>query len=443
MKTKFTLLGGAALLAFAGMGATTTVEAKESWGKGAPEFSDPDGNIKFKVRGRMMYDYVSVEQDLDTLDGADADLVPEGDKEITQTRLRRARLGVEGQFDSKFKYKAEFTFLGRNSGSAEVEAEDVFLEYVGSFGSLVVGNQKIGSPLEEATSSRFVSSMERSFMTGAFGFGRVMGVGAIFGGQTNWSASAFVNTRSPNDIDFSTSNEAAIPDEPISVLARVHWTPMTEPTKILHLGGTVRYRDSGAEGTGTTVTNGGGLFQYRSRPETNIGDRLGDTGSIGAEDTFFGLEAATIVGPFWASAEYGMLKAENLSGVEYDFSSYNLQAGWFLTGESRGYKVKSGEFDRTVPNAPVAEGGMGAWELRGRYDFIDLTDGAGATAVYGGEMDSWTIGVNWSPAKNVRFMGEYVTTEVDSSRAAALPDATVANGHGDAEAIQFRMMFDF
>lgn len=442
MKTKFTLLGGAALLAFASLGTATTVQAKESWGKGAPEFSDPDGNIKFKVRGRLMYDYVNVDQDLDTLDGTDTDLIPEGDKEFTATRLRRARIGVEGQFDSKWKYKAEVTLNGRDTPN--VQWEDVYLEYVGGFGSLVVGNQKIGSPLEESTSSRFVSNMERSFLTGGFGFGRVLGVGAIFGGQTNWSLSAFVNTDSVNDADLSVSNEAAIPDEQMSFLVRAHWAPLTEPTKIVHLGGTVRYRDSGAEGTGTTPTNGGTLFQYRVRPETNVGDRLADTGAIGAEDTWFGLEAATVMGPFWASAEYGMLKAENLSGVEYDFSSYNLQAGWFLTGESRGYKVKSGEFDRTVPNAPVAEGGMGAWELRARYDYIDLTDGSGVNAIYGGEADSWTVGVNWSPAKNVRFMGEYVTTDVEESRAAGTaPGTTVANGNGDAKAIQFRAMFDF
>jgi len=411
MKTKFTLLGGAALLAFAGMTTATPVEAKESWGKGAPEFSDPDGNIKFKVRGRVMMDAVNAEQDF----GATAN-----DLDVFQTRLRRARLGVEGQFDSKWKYKAEVTLLGR--GSATVEWEDLFLEYNAGFGSLVLGQQKIGSPLEEATSSRFVAHMERSMMTEAFGFGRLMGVGAVFGGQTNWQVSAFLNGDSLNNADILNNGTV---DEQMSVLVHGHWAPLAEKTKMVHVGGTLRFRDGGNDAAAT--------LRARARAGSNVfSTRQVDAGTTGVEDTFYGVEAATIMGPFWASAEYGALSQDGLTAAtDADFTSYNLQAGWFLTGESRGYKVKSGEFDRTTPNAPVYEGGIGAWELRARYDFLDLDD----SAIDGGEASSYTIGVNWSPAKNVRFMGEYVTTEVEERTA-------IAN-NGDTDVIQFRAMFDF
>jgi phosphate-selective porin OprO and OprP len=413
MKTKFTLLGGAALLAFASMGVASPVEAKETWGKGAPEFSDPDGNIKFKVRGRIMMDAVNVEQDMG---GTSNDL------DVFQTRLRRARLGVEGQLDSKWKYKAEVTLTGR--GSANVEWEDAFLEYRAGFGSLVLGHQKIGSPLEEATSSRFVAHMERSMMTEAFGFGRVMGVGAIFGGETNWQLTTFLNGDSLNNADILNNGTV---DEQTSILVHGHWAPLAEKQKMVHLGGTVRFRDGGNDAAGT--------LRARARAGSNVfSTRQVDVGSANqfVEDTFYGVEAATIMGPFWASAEYGALKGDGVTAAtDADFTSYNLQAGWFLTGESRGYKAKSGEFDRTTPLAPVSEGGMGAWELRARYDYIDLDDGA----IDGGEATSYTVGVNWSPAKNIRFMGEYVTTEIE--------ERTALTNNGDVDVIQFRAMFDF
>lgn len=416
MKTKFTLLGGAALLAFASMGVASPVEAKETWGKGAPEFSDPDGNIKFKVRGRIQMDAVNLDQTSD--DGSN-------DEETFSTRMRRARLGVEGQFDSKFKYKAEATFLSndRTGGANEVEWEDVYLEYAASFGSLVVGQQKIGSPLEEATSSRFTAAMERNMMTGAFGFGRALGVGVILGGETNWQLAGFFNTDNLNDADLPRDGET---DETKTVLLHGHYAPWSEKQKVLHLGGTLRFRDSGAGGASAADA-----FQYRARSATNIGDRLASTDDIYKSDTFYGVEAATIMGPFWASAEYGLLSAEGVASADdADFQSYNLQAGWFLTGESRGYKAKSGEFDRTTPLAPVSEGGMGSWELRARYDFLDLNDGTAG----GGEATAYTVGVNWAPVKNVRFQGEYSNTDVKER---ALGD------NGEADVIQFRAQFDF
>ena len=121
MKTKLTLLGGAAILAATGMGFATQVQAKEVWGKGAPEFQDPDGNIKFKVRGRIQMDYVYQDQDLDntvlTAGAVRSVATNTNDKTFSQSRIRRMRLGVEGQFDSKFKYKIEYTFAGRNAGA--------------------------------------------------------------------------------------------------------------------------------------------------------------------------------------------------------------------------------------------------------------------------------------------------------------------------------------
>lgn len=406
MKTKFTLLGGAALLALAGMGTATTVQAKEVWGKGAPEFQDPDGNIKFKVRGRVQMDYVNLDATSDT--GVS--------NEYSQTRARRARLGVEGQFDSKFKYKAEATLLGREGGAvgSEVQWEDAFIEYAGNGWSLIVGNQDQGYTLERLTSSRFSTNMERNMGDQAFGFGRTLGIGVMLG-QDNWGFAAFANGDSINNAD------RAAGDESMEYRAHGYFTPINTPTTLAYVGGTLRYRDA----------KDSGAIQYRSRPETNVGNRIADTGTNEGynEDTLYSVELAGKVGPVYAQGEYTVVDASRAAGGSDDqFTSYFVQGGWFLTGESRPYK--GGKFDRLTPNSPVSEGGMGAWELRGRYDFLDLNDNGNN----GGEMTAYTIGVNWTPVKNVRFMGEYVNAE---SKERTL------GGNWDADVVQLRAQFDF
>jgi phosphate-selective porin OprO/OprP len=49
-----------------------------------------------------------------------------------------------------------------------------------------------------------------------------------------------------------------------------------------------------------------------------------------------------------------------------------LEAGYFLTGETRGYK--NGTWDRTKVLKPFSKGGWGAVQINGRIDYLDLDD---------------------------------------------------------------------
>ena len=50
-----------------------------------------------------------------------------------------------------------------------------------------------------------------------------------------------------------------------------------------------------------------------------------------------------------------------------------IEAGYFLTGETRGYK--NGAWDRTKVLQPFSKGGMGAFQINGRVDYLDLDYG--------------------------------------------------------------------
>ena len=70
---------------------------------------------------------------------------------------------------------------------------------------------------------------------------------------------------------------------------------------------------------------------------------------------------------------------------------YSLTGSWALTGESRAYRKRSGTFDPLPVARPVNQGGWGAVELAFRYSNTDLTD----KTLDGGEMDIFSLGVNW------------------------------------------------
>jgi phosphate-selective porin OprO/OprP len=57
----------------------------------------------------------------------------------------------------------------------------------------------------------------------------------------------------------------------------------------------------------------------------------------------------------------------------------------------RGYRKRSGIFNPLPVATPVNRGGWGTLETAFRYSRLDLTDGA----VEGGEMDIYSLGLNW------------------------------------------------
>jgi len=132
--------------------------------KGAPEISDGKG-WSFKPRGRMLYDFASVN-------------APGGvnDKGLGfSNELRRARLGVEGTVPGGFGYKFEIDFA-----AGDAELTDAFMTYKKGGLTLTVGQHNGFQGLEELSSSSDTSFMERAAFTDAFGFERRVGLSAQY-----------------------------------------------------------------------------------------------------------------------------------------------------------------------------------------------------------------------------------------------------------------------
>ena len=403
MKINTSLCAGAALgvIALAIAGGAQAQETTTAW-KGAPLFQND--TLTFKVRGRVYEDFVHQEVDRQT--GADFD--------ANVTRLRTARLGVEGTWNANWAYKAEFTVAG---GSANWE--DLILEYKPTDSiSIMAGNFKTVS-FENISSSRYTTFMERGPFNDVLDIGRVMNLQVKANGE-NWTAAAAISGDSLNNADPTATATGG--SETLGVNGRVTWVPINSDTTKLHVGAWARYRDRQDQAN----------FTYQARNNTNYGARYITTGAVGVSDTMVGLEGVFIQGPFSVQGEWATADVDRLANVSSNLKSYYVSGSWFVTGEMKNLDVKKGEWGRTKILNPMTSGGLGALELAVRYDNTDLTDfNIPATA---GEYSAWTLGANWYPHPYVRFMANYTKSENDNRAVGA---------DVDVETLQFRAQFDF
>lgn len=402
MKIKTALCAGAALSVFVlAAGVAQAQETTTAW-KGAPQFQND--TLTFKVRGRVYQDFVS--QNVERENGADY--------EANVTRLRTARLGVEGTWNANWAYKAEFTVAG---GSANWE--DLILEYKPTDNlSIMAGNFKTVS-FENISSSRYTTFMERGPYNDVLDIGRVMNVSVKANGE-NWTAAASISGDSLNHADPTATATGG--NELLGVNGRVTWVPVNGDLDKLHVGAWARYRDRQDQANLT----------YQARNNTNYGARFVTTGAVGVSDKMIGLEGLYIHGPFSVQAEWATADVDRIANVSSEFSTYYISGSWFVTGEMRNLDVKKGELGRTKILNPVTSGGFGALELAVRYDNVDLTDFNIPTTA--GEYSAWTVGANWYPHPYVRFMANYSKSENDNKALGA---------DVDVDTLQVRAQFDF
>jgi phosphate-selective porin OprO and OprP len=408
MRNKLALTSGAALGAVLAItlsaGTAQAQDTTTTW-KGAPQFQND--TLTFKVRGRVYMDVLSIERDPVT-----------GPTTDTQTsRMRTARLGVEGTFNANWAYKVEASIA---SSGGTTQWEDVMLEYKpNDFTSFMIGNFKTVS-FENISSSRYNEVVERGPFNDVLGIGRVASFQAKMNGE-NWTAAGFVHGDSINSAD-----QALGVSEQFAYGARGTFAPINGDFTKVHLGAWVRQRDRG---------QGNSAITYQIRPNTNFGSNGTDinSGAIGDKDTQIGLEGLLIHKAFSVQGEYANIGVDRTTGQDEDINAYYVSASWFPTGEMRNLDVKKGELGRTKILNPMTAGGMGALELVARYDNVDMTD-LTVSDVRAGEYKAWTVGATWYPHPYTRFMLNYTKGENHQR---------VGGNDSDVSVVTFRTQFDW
>jgi phosphate-selective porin OprO/OprP len=186
----------------------------------------------------------------------------------------------------------------------------------------------------------------------------------------------------------------------------------------LHIGASGSYRSVNNNYLGNGTFNNGGMT-FTATPDGNV-DRTallttgnltsGTPGAAGFRQvsgiTRFAAESAFVYKSFSAQAEY---LQTNINGTGYGsgetLDGYYGYVSYFMTGESRAYKAKTGAWDRIKPAHNFdMKNGWGAWEVAFGYDNLNLTD----NLIKGGSAQTAKAALNWYPNSHMRMMANYI-----------------------------------
>ena len=426
---------------------------------GRPTIASADGKNRFAVRGVAQFDAATYEQDSPGLPdnrraGADAAEGPNARDLSSGTNFRRARLGIEGTFDSVWNYALTAEFGG--SGSESTQLQQAFIEYAGwrPFGltnplRIRAGAFTPPTGLEDATSNTDALFLERAagaeLVRGLAGGDGRSGFGVFANGERWFTGAVLTGGLVGGTGDF---------DEQAGFVGRVAGLVLKDDDASVHVGANINaVLEPGDRVLGPGV---GGGIRLRERPELRVdGTRLVDTGGLNAEDaTAYGLELGGQWKNFYLAGEYNWIDVSRVApAADVSFSGWYVQGSWILTGEQRKWSPATGGFGGVKPARPfdIHAGNWGAWEITGRYSLLDLNDNEGSPGlatpvdgVRGGKQTISTAGLNWYPNQVVRFILQYQDVGIDRLNPGAVGLATVGAPIGqDYQTLSLRSQFAF
>ncbi len=369
-----------------------------------------DGADRFRMRGRLQVD--AARQNF----GSDIQNVARQGHEFPEygVILRRIRLGALGIMRSNWEWQIEVDYAEN-----EVDIANVYMAYLFDHGGrLAVGHFKEPFGMEYATSSRYITFMERSAASDAYKVNREPGV-MYETIQPNWYLGVGLFG---NGIDFDREVR-----EGWAFSARSSFAPYLEDDAFVHIGAGVNHRRVGLDKDSDE--------RLDVRLRTREGTRAIDARLVGRDDlqgvkdfTRMNVEFAAGNGPMWMQAEYlrvefdldrdRLLAALGNNATDQNSltqDGWYLQAGYFLTGETKNYRAFSGDFGQQVPNRPFSprNGTWGAFEVALRYSVADSLEHTRPGR--GQKLEHWTAGLNWylTPEVLAKFNIIYLEGERD------------------------------
>ena len=442
--------------------------------KGGLTVKTDDGRFEMKIGGRIHFDAFIVDNDDIPASGAFGSQT--GSRELGGTAFRRTYLTLTGKaYGWKYKFEHDFAAEGgsfsgtavtptcttvlapgadpvsdtdntatttctgitpagslSNTGASGYREMWVAAPLAG--GDLMIGQFKPFRGMEELTSSNEITMIERP-VTSATGIyaGRQFLMGLGYKGIAADSIGygfAVMNLGAAN-----TTTEG------LHYGGRVYFAPMKDEGSALHFGLSASV-DS--EDTGSAQATPGFGYAGRRGPSQTFGSAgagavAGSKASFG-DQTTIAAEIGANFGPVTLQAEYAQATLEDSHAVagtptDSDVNAYYLQGSFFVTGESKVYKMDRGAF-----GAPKPASDFGAVELVGRYEVIENGDqsatespcGTGATFT-SCEVTVMTVGANWYMNPNARLMLNYYMGEADRGGV----------GKDEPKAITLRTQFSF
>ncbi len=357
-----------------------------------------------------------------------------------ETELRSVRLSAHGEGYGIFEYKIEIDFAEFN----DLVAKDIFLGLELPVGRLRIGHLKEPFSLEELIEDIDILTFTERALPNALVPGRNLGVllSNTWGEDERgtWAIGTFMDDLADPGVDSENDGNNDHQDsENRSLTLRLTRLLLYEDDGrfLVHVGGAFRHVESD------------GPLTFQARPEVRqetylLGVVTEPTNSYQQ----YGLEAAAVWGPASVQAEW--ILTDVAAAHDPLLQGGYVYVSYFLTGENRAYDKEEGTFKRLYPlenfwwvrsDNKLCNFGSGAWEIAFRYSWLDFIDdgltslegGEEGTAGISGEMDAYTVGVNWYWTPHARVMFDYIHTDLHAA------------SHGDATEDVFvtRFQLDF
>ena len=366
--------------------AAQAMAPKVSWSKGAPQFSNADGSITFRPRGRLF---------VDASNTSDSDFA---ERNVVGTEIRSVRLGAEGSYGLLgYVIEGDFADNGVAWKSAYASINHTLF---GSKGELSIGNRLNDRGIDGSSSTSNTPFPDRNVVgtlilpqRGLFGVGlteRLTG--------ERWHASFSV---AGNDLDNAGDN-----NDSLTIATRAHWNPVLNDIATVHLGAWAFHEDI-ATGAPGVVRSSAISGHFNDLVKISPGTLSGADRGAG-----YGLEAAGFSGPTWITGEWGTrdLRGDGTAGhYDVDHDAWAVSAGVFLSGAVPAYAVKSGTWGKVKVQNPATAGGRGAWELKTRFESVNYDE-----LPTGGTGHAWTLGANWYLSDYARIMLDAIRWQTDN-----------------------------
>lgn len=336
--------------------------------------------------------------------------------------VTRADIAVSGLLNDAFGYNLSYR-------AADNTVRDAYIAYTGYKPlALHVGHLndtyfglETSSP---CTAQTFVTSSSLNQLWGSSApvLG-VRGMGAM--DMFSYQASAWIPGKSSTSYLGSATGSVDHPgafnqnlsgQDPVGFSGRVTAAPMMSDNQVVHFGASYMSVNT------TEYTQ-----QVRIVPI-----QLRNTQALLSDDDKFrrlnawNVEFAGISGPFSVQAEYGkgeykaLPTATNTNNRKHD--SWYGQLSYMVTGETHQYN----RHDGTISGMVNPKSAFGAWEVAARFDSVNLrskaaTPSANTVGVVTGQVPTFvagpglrkdmTLGVNYYPASNVKFLVNYTDSK--------------------------------
>lgn len=323
---------------------------------------------------------------------------------------RRVRFAIKTKINDQWYGEIDTDFA-----NGAFELKDAIIEYTGleNF-SFKAGNFKEDFSMEQTTSSRYLSFIERPMAVQTFSPSRHIGIQAEYArGWVRGSLGAFFQTIDgletltyvqDNNKDYGRSGG-------VSYTAKANFMPFSaDRTQGLHFGAAASYRTPKSDVA--TSEFGGTRFSCRNSTSINRKKYL-DTDVIKdvKSDFLYGFELAGFHKGIRFQSEYigNSTKIRKETKVADNASTKNF-GGWYahvgvlLFGGQQRYNNAEGEFTQ-----PDRGRNWGDIELLARYDYIDLN----SKNIYGGSGENYTLGVNYFVNNSVKFVVNYQYSKND------------------------------